>query len=87
MSHLVYDIDFLERLAVERLDPELEGVVYLLVALSDSGVHDLVGREAAGVSVKHFVSADAVSTKAFVTDIFQKPSLHVNKIIRSPRFV
>ena len=65
MSHLVYDIDFLERLTVERLDPELEGVVYLLVALSDSGVDDLVGREAAVVSMQHFVSADTVSSEAF----------------------
>ena len=65
MSHLVYYIYLLERLAVERLDSKLESVIYLLVALSDSGVYDLVGREAAGVSVEHFVSADTVSSEAF----------------------
>ena len=47
MGHFIDYIYLLKGLAVEGFDTGLEGIVDLLVALSDSGVYDLVGWETA----------------------------------------
>ena len=77
MRHLVDHVDLLERLAVECLDADLESIVYLLVTLSDSGIHDLVAWETAVMRMQHFVSADAVSSEALAADVLKQLALHV----------
>ena len=77
MGHFIDYIYLLKGLAVEGFDTGLEGIVDLLVALSDSGIYDLVGWETAVKSMQNFVSADTVSSETLAADILQQPSLNV----------
>ena len=51
--------------------------MYLLIALADSGIYDLVGRKTAVMSVKDLVAADAVRSEAFSAYVFEQPAFHV----------
>ena len=77
VSHLVDHEYLLKRLAVEGLDAQAECIVYLLVALSHTGIDNLVGRKAAVVSVQHLVAAYAVCSESLGTYIFKQPPFHI----------
>ena len=77
VGHLVDYIYLLERFAVEGLYAESQGVIYLLVSLSYSRIHNLVCRKSAAVGMQHLVAAYTVGAEPLGTYVFQDASLHI----------
>ena len=67
VSHLIYYKDFLQRLAVECLDPKLEGIEYFFVTLSYTCIYNLLSRKTASMRMQNFIPADTIGSKSFRT--------------------